>query len=140
MVSEIWRLFHSLFSRLWIASFNVDIFFLSIKIPLFSSTNSLLHHSANQITGTHKIKASVVHIQNDSLVRFINHFAFLIIFKLSSWGNHQRNIIVSHAKAFNWTSSGHEPITKRLVLVPLQALIINQTSRTKFTTLPTQTK
>jgi hypothetical protein len=122
------------------ASFSVDILFLSIKIPLFSSTNSLLHHSAYQITGTHKSKASAVHIQNDSLVRFINHFAFLIIFRLSSCGNHHRNIIVSHAKAFNSISSGHEPITKRLVLVSLQALIISQTSRTKFTTLPTQTK
>ena len=122
------------------ASFSFDILFLPINIQLFSSTNSLLHPSANPITGTHKSKASAVHIQKDSLVRFINHFAFLIIFKLSSCGSHQRNIIVSHAKALSWTSSGHEPIIKRLVFVSLQALIINHTSRTKFTTLPTHTK
>ena len=54
--------------------------------------------------------------------------------------NHHKNITVSHANAFNFSSSGQEPIINKLVLVPLQALIINHTSRTKFTTLPTHTK
>jgi hypothetical protein len=140
MLSEILRLFHFLDSKVFIASFRFDIFFLSINIPPFSSTSSLLHHSAYQITGTHKSKASAVHIQNDSLVKFINHLAFFIIFKLSSCGNHHKNITVSHANDFNGISSGHDHIINKFVFVSLQTLIINQTSRTKFTTLPTHTK
>ncbi|MFZ5341097.1 MAG: hypothetical protein ACOZBL_00545 [Patescibacteria group bacterium] len=54
--------------------------FLSINIPLFSSTSSVLAQALYPNTGTHNANASAVTIPKLSLVIFISHLEFFIIF------------------------------------------------------------